>query len=71
MSLQDHRMQIYHNISCKTKFMKNFKFLKYSVDRHLLTQYTPPVNGKSIGLLEPEIWTFKSFYYKTIVKISL
>ena len=49
MSLQDHRMQVYHNISRKTKFMKNFKFLKYSVYRHLIMQYILPVNGKSIG----------------------
>ena len=48
MSLQDHRMQIYPNILRKNKFMKNFKFLKYSVYRHLMTRYTPPVDGKSI-----------------------
>ena len=42
MSLQDHRMQIYHNILRKTKFMKNVKFHKYSVYRHPITCYTPP-----------------------------
>ena len=62
MSLQDHRMLIYQNISRKTKFMKKkFKFLKYSVYRHLLVWYIPPVNGKSTRSLEPEIWTFKVF----------
>ena len=48
MSLQDHRMQINPNISRKTKFMKIFKFLKYSVYRYLMTQYATPANGKSI-----------------------
>ena len=52
MSLQDHRMKIYPNISEKNKFMNIFKFLKYAVYRHLRTCYTPPVNGKSIGELE-------------------
>ena len=37
MSLQDHRMQIYHNTSRKTKIVKDFKFLKYLVYRHLIT----------------------------------
>ena len=59
MSLQDHRMQICHNISRSIKFMKVFKFLKYLVCGHLMTQWTLPVNGKSIESLEPEIWTFK------------
>ena len=54
MSLQDPRMQMYLNIPRKTKFMKNFKFLKYSVYRHLMTWYTPPANGKSIRSLEAE-----------------
>ena len=48
MSLQDHRMQMYHNISRKTKAMKNFKFLKYLVYGHPMTWKTPPVNEKSI-----------------------
>ena len=61
MSLQDHIMQIYHNISRKTQFMKISRFLKYSVYSHLRTLYALPVNGKSIGSLEPEIWTFKVF----------
>ena len=55
MSLQDHKMQMYLNIPRKIKFMKIFKFLKYSVYEHLMTQYTPPVNDKSIKSLEPEI----------------
>ena len=55
MSSQDHRTQMYLNISRKTKIMKKFKFLKYSMYRHLMTQYTPPVNGKSIRSLESEI----------------
>ena len=59
MSLQDYRMQTHHNISRKTKFMKKFKFLKYLVYRHLMTHYTPPVNGKSIGQLEAEKQMFK------------
>ena len=54
-SLQDHRMQMYLNISRKTKFMKNFKFLKYSVYRHLMTHYTLPTNRKSIGSLKAKI----------------
>ena len=45
MSLQDHRVQIYHNISRKTKFMKNLKFLKYSVYRNLIICYTPHEMG--------------------------
>ena len=61
MPLQDPRMRIYLNILRKNIFMKIFKFLKYSVYGHLMTQYTPPVNRKSIGSLEPVIRTFKAF----------
>ena len=59
MSLQDHRMLICQNISRKSKFMKIFKFLKYSIYSHLLAWYTPPVNGKLIRSLEQKISTFK------------
>ena len=70
MSLQDHIVQIYLNISRKTKFIKTLKFLKYSVYRHLIICYTPPVNWKSIRQLEVEIWTFKVYSFNTIVKLN-
>ena len=73
MSLQDHGMQIYPNISRKTKFMKNFKFLKYSVYRPLMTCFTPLIKGKSIRYLEPEKQMYKvlsHIHYNTIVKLN-
>ena len=56
MSLQDHKMQTYHNIQRKkTKFIKVLKILEYPEYRHPIIHYRPPVNGKSIQQLEVKI----------------
>ena len=52
MSLQDHIVLIYLNISRKTKFIKTLKFLVYG---HLIICYTPPVNERSSRQLKVKI----------------